>query len=126
MGNQSSGTKRVGGHAISSIYYRSILDPIIEIARAVSHDFVERPRLYRDIPAKVAGLLESFRILTGRAPEWMSAAQRAEVCCGIFGGAFSAAAIAMRSAAVSAVEQAGSENRGLLLQTFRDSAQAFY
>lgn len=111
-------------HSLAALYQRSVLDPLIEIARGVSHDFVERPRHYRAVPEKVAELLEGFRIRSGSSPEWLSKAQRSRLFVSLFGGAFCGASVGLRSAAVAFVDR-GTDQEPDLLGGFRDAAIAF-
>ena len=92
-------------HPIAALYQRSVLDPMVEVARAISHDFVNRPRHYRAVPENVAGILEGFRIRTGSTPEWPSAPQRAHLFSPIFGDAFRTTSIDLRSAARAFAER---------------------
>lgn len=54
-------------HPLAGLYQRSVLDPMVEVARTISHDFVKRPRHYRAVPENVASILE------GSAPDRYSA-----------------------------------------------------
>lgn len=110
-------------HPIAGLYQRSVLDPIIEVARNVSHDFVRRPRHYRAVPENVAGILDGFRIQTGSDPEWLSAAQRARLFAPLFGAAFCASSIDLRTASLALAEPASGRNPGLP-EGVRDAAAA--
>jgi mersacidin/lichenicidin family type 2 lantibiotic len=68
-------------HPIANIYVARALDPVVEIACAVSHDFVARPHHYKRVPDQVVGLLENFRSSLGNHPEWLSASQRNFASC---------------------------------------------
>jgi len=109
---------------IAVLYQRSVLDPLIEIARNVAHDSVQRPRHYRAIPDNIAALLEGFRIQTGSSTKWLSAMQRAKLFSPIFGAAFCSGSIGMRIAALAFVER-GSDGRQDLLDPLRDAAAGF-
>lgn len=107
-------TSQSSQHPIAALYQRSVLDPIVEVARAISHDFVKRPRHYRAVPEHVAGILEGFRIRTGSNPEWLSAAQRANLFAPIFGAAFCSISIGLRSASLAFAERGAGMNPDLL------------
>jgi mersacidin/lichenicidin family type 2 lantibiotic len=109
---------------IAALYQRSVLDPIVEVARTISHDFVRRPRDYRAVPENIAGILKGFRILTGSNAEWLSATQRANIFAPLFGAAFCSNSIGLRSAAVAFAEQ-GAEGNPALLESVRDAVVAF-
>jgi mersacidin/lichenicidin family type 2 lantibiotic len=111
-------------HPIAALYQRSVLDPIVEVARTISHDFVKRPRHYRAVPENVAGILEGFRIRTGSNPEWLSATQRAHLFSPIFGAVFCSTSIGLRSASLAFAER-GAEMEPDLLDGVRDAAVAF-
>lgn len=110
-------------HPIAELYQRSVLDPMVEVAHAVSHDFVRRPQHYRDVPQDIAGILEGFRIRTGGSPEWLSATQRAQLYSPLFGAAFCASSIGLRSASVAFAERSEGRNADLL-DGVRDAAFA--
>jgi mersacidin/lichenicidin family type 2 lantibiotic len=110
---------------IAALYERFLLDPLIEVARCVSFDALKRPRLYRNITAPVAALLDGFRVRTGTAPEWLSAIQRSISYCGIFDGGVTIAALAMRTAAVTYVERVDPQSGHLALQPVRDATMNF-
>ncbi len=112
-------------HPIAALYERSVLDPMVEVARAISHDFVRRPRHYRAVPENVAGILEGFRIWTGSNPEWPSAAQRASLFMPLFGDAFHTTSTELRCAAVALTECNAEVKPGPLEDRLRDAAGAF-
>jgi mersacidin/lichenicidin family type 2 lantibiotic len=64
-------------HPLAQVYLVRALDPVIEIARAISEDFVKRPQFYTRVPDDIARLLADFRSLPGRHPDWPNAPQRA-------------------------------------------------
>ena len=106
---------------IAALYQRSVLDPLVEIARSVAHDSVQRPRHYRAIPDGVAALLEGFRIQTGSRPEWLSAIQRAKLFSPIFGAAFCAGSIGLRTASLAFVQR-GADGGADPIDPVRDAA----
>ncbi len=63
-------------HSIGQIYLTRALDSVIEVACAVSKDFVKRPQLYTRVPDDVARHLANFRSLLGKHPEWPDIYQR--------------------------------------------------
>jgi hypothetical protein len=112
-------------HPIAALYQRAVWDPIVEAARAISYDFVRRPRHYRAVPEKLASILEGFRIRTGSNPEWPSAAQRADLFAPLFGDTFRAASTDLRCAAVAFTERSAEMNPDPLGDRVRDAAAAF-
>jgi mersacidin/lichenicidin family type 2 lantibiotic len=126
LGDQTStASSEAAAPALATLYERFLLDPLVEVARCVAFDVIKRPRLYRALPEHLATLLEGFRISTGSAPEWPSAMQRAVAFCGIFEEAFTAAAIVLRSSAVSNVERVGPEASRFAVQSVRDAIASF-
>lgn len=63
-------------HPLVRIYLARAFDPIIEAARGVSRDVVERQNAYERLPDATAQLLSDFRTYIGKHPEWPDAAQR--------------------------------------------------
>jgi hypothetical protein len=110
---------------IAVLYQRSVLDPMVEVARAISHDFVRRPRHYRRIPEKLAAILDGFRIRTGSNPEWPSAAQRADLFAPLFGNSFRSTSTDLRRAAVAFTERKIEINPDPLEDRLRNAAVAF-
>lgn len=119
-----SGTRESSEYPLAALYQRSVLDPIVEVAFMISHDFVERPLHYRAVPAKVAGILENFRIRTGSDPKWPSTAQRDEVFEPLFGDAFTTTGNALRAASVAFAESAA-RSLETLQDSVRDTCTAF-
>jgi len=108
---------------LAELYQRLILDPLVEIAHAVAHDFVRRPRRYGEVPEKTAGLLAGFRGRTGSDPEWPSAMQRSALFGAVTGHAFCAGSIGLWNAARVFLESpAATKPRA---QFIRDEALTF-
>jgi hypothetical protein len=112
-------------HPIAALYQRSVLDPMVEVARAISHDFVKRPRHYRAVPENVAATLEGFRIRTGSNPEWPNATQRAGFFAALFGDAFHSTSTDLMCAAVAFTERSVAMTPDPLADRVRDAAVAF-
>jgi mersacidin/lichenicidin family type 2 lantibiotic len=117
-------TKTPSLHSIAALYQRSVFDPMIEIARAVSHDFMRRPHKYRAVSAKTAQVLEGFRIRTGSNPEWLSPTQRGTIYSSLFGAAFCSTTIGLRGAALDLVEGSPNPNPDVV-HAVRDAALTF-
>jgi hypothetical protein len=107
---------------IASLYQRSVLDALIEVVRALSHDFVQRPQRYRAVTEGAADLLEGFRIRMGNAPEWLSASQRIELYESVFGDEFRTVSADLRSAACVFVERSTEANQDLLKERVWEAA----
>lgn len=71
-----SAIEKRSSHPLAQIYLARALDPVIEIAEAVSEDFIRRTYLYTKTPDDIATLLANFRTLRGKHSEWPDAAQR--------------------------------------------------
>jgi hypothetical protein len=67
------------------IYERSTLDCIVEVAHAVSLDFVNRPRHYREIPDDIIEQMQNFRSSWGTNPDWPDLPQRAAIYTPLLG-----------------------------------------
>lgn len=63
-------------HPVGELYGRWTLNFLVDLAHTIAHDFVARPRQYRDVPEDIAALLSDFRFKMGAAPEWPDAFQR--------------------------------------------------
>jgi mersacidin/lichenicidin family type 2 lantibiotic len=108
-------------HALAQIYLVRALDPIIEIARAVSEDFVRRPHLYTRIPDDVASLLADFRALPGAHPDWPNAAQRAHMC-GRIVSRFSQSFAGIRLSAIRFIKSVSSPGEQIARNSFIELA----
>lgn len=111
-------------HPIAALYQRFVLDPMVEVARVTSHDFVRRPRHYRAVPENVADILDGFRIRTGSSPEWLSVTQRSDLFAPIFGDAFDTINTDLRYAAVAFAESNTERNLDALEDSVRNAAIA--
>lgn len=60
--------------ALGTLYFYWALDPLIELAYAVSMDFVNRPQLYQSVP--IIDELVTLRMQYGSAPMFPNAQQR--------------------------------------------------
>jgi hypothetical protein len=98
-----------------------LLDPIVEVARAVADDCAKRPREYRHVPEKILTTLSDFRTLTGSHPDWLSGAQRASIYAPLFDGQFRRAGAELRAAATRS-GLGTSKEREALRQTIRDAS----
>ncbi|MGB7926382.1 MAG: hypothetical protein WCF57_24285, partial [Pyrinomonadaceae bacterium] len=117
-------SQQASQHPIAALYQRSVLDPLVEVARIISYDFVKRPRHYRAVPENVAGILEGFRNRTGGDSEWLSARQRAHIFAPIFGASFCGTSISLRSASIIFAERGTGRNPDLLDEV-RNAAVTF-
>jgi hypothetical protein len=113
-------------HPIATMYERGVLDSIVEVARAVSYDFVRRPRHYRWVSEHVAAILSGFRASTGFAPDWPDALQRATIYSGLLDqtSQFGTASAALRGAVVAFSEQVSDRGQEMHRQAFQDSVIA--
>lgn len=63
-------------HPIGELYARWALNFMVDLAHAIAHDFVVRPRHYRAVPEEIASILADFRFKLGSDPQWPDAFQR--------------------------------------------------
>jgi hypothetical protein len=125
--NANKGSREVktfSVHPIAALYQRSVLDPMVEIARTISHDFIRRPQNYRAVSVKTAQILEGFRVRIGSSPEWLSPTQRGSIFVSLFGAAFCSTSIGLRIAVLDLVERQSSPNPDII-HGVRDTALAF-
>jgi hypothetical protein len=124
---------------VPELYARWTLDPVIEMAVAVAHDFPRRPRHYRDVPAGVDGVvrvLSSLRARMGTDPDWPNASQRAISLEALVGPSdsrpgpdhslspFHQAANSVRESATAFSERVHDTGEAMLRQAFRDAVTA--
>lgn len=110
---------------ISELYRRFILDPMVEVARAVSHDFVRNPSRYRGLPENLVSIFSGFRNQSGSDVNWPSGAQRADLFGPVFGHAFRSTSTDLMEAAVSLVDRSVDKESDAHADRIRDSAIAF-
>lgn len=63
-------------HPIGELYGRWALNFLVDLAHAIAHDFVVRPRNYRDVSDEVGSILADFRFKLGSDPQWPDPFQR--------------------------------------------------
>jgi mersacidin/lichenicidin family type 2 lantibiotic len=119
VGKAASGNPR---YAIAELYRHWALDELVEVAHAISFDFVSRPTQYRHIPEDIGDTLANFHASTGSQPDWPDTSQRLRIYLPIVGGAFCSAGAGLREAAISFLKQSTSENRAVLHQFVFDKA----
>jgi hypothetical protein len=102
-----------------------VLDPLVELARAVAHDVTIRPRHYRAVPESLAAIFEGFRVRTGTHAEWPDEAQRGAVFAPIFGDAFRTTSTDLQGAAVAFAERHVEMKPDPMADRVRDTAAAF-
>jgi hypothetical protein len=106
-------------HPIADLYGRWALNPLVDIAHAVSHDIVVRPQNYRQLPDDVAEILTDFRFKLGSDPDWPNAFQRTlsfKVLCQV-----SLASPPLRAAALRFSEHPDGHRNAQLVDEFRNS-----
>jgi len=110
-------------HPVAQLYGHWALNPLVEIAHTISHDFVARPQQYRNVSDDVADILADFRFKLGSDRDWPDAFQRTlsfKVLhqVNLVGPTIRQAALLLRQ------QQLEGEN-GKLLDAFRDAASEF-
>jgi hypothetical protein len=110
-------------HPLGRLYGYWAFNFMIDIARAIADDFVERPQHYRNVPEHLTGALSGFRTQMGSHPDWPDAHQRIALFRVLSGVCL--AGVPLRGAALTYVETATELNRDLLIDAFRDAARAF-
>jgi mersacidin/lichenicidin family type 2 lantibiotic len=98
---------------------------MVEIAHAVAHDCVRRPRRYRGVPEDISRILEGFRSHTGFHSDWPSSIQRAALYSPLLGQQFCAGSLGLWQAAAVLVEGSSDSDKGALGQVFRDEVVTF-
>ena len=111
----------MNSHPMADIYQHWVLDWVVELALAVSHDFLKRPRHYRQVSESVANILSSFRSFTGTNPDWPNSIQRATIFRSLLGASFCGAGAGIRYAAIAFSEKAPEERHDTLRHAFLDS-----
>jgi len=109
-------------HALADLYVARALDPVIELARALSGDFVRRPQLHTGASPEETALLTNFRLLYGKHPEWPDAAQRSYASAKPF-GRLSQPFAALRLAAIRYVQGASAPGASIARRSFAESAE---
>ena len=110
-------------HPIGKLYGYWAFNFMIDIARAIADDFVERPQHYRNVPEQLTSLLSGFRTQLGSHPDWPDGQQRIALFRVL--GDVCLAGVPLREAALAYVETATELNRDLLTDAFRDAARSF-
>src|SRR5262245_36076683 len=95
---------------------------MIEIARTIADEVVDRPQRYQNIPEQLAGLT-GFRSLLGSHPDWPDSQQRLALFRAL--GDVCLASVPLREAALAHVETGTEVNNDLLLDAFGDAARSF-
>src|SRR5262245_1590024 len=67
------------------MYTRWVLDVVIELAYAVSQDFVNRPQFYQNVDRHTACSLRNLLMFYGTAPSYPNAQQRQAMHVPLFG-----------------------------------------
>jgi hypothetical protein len=110
-------------HPIGKLYAHWAFNFVIDIARAIADDFVERPQHYKILPKEVTNILSGFRSLLGSHPDWPDTHQRISLFRNL--GAACLAGVPLREAALLCVEAGTEVNRHVLIDAFRDSVASF-
>lgn len=108
-------------HPLAEIYVARALDPIIELAGAVSRDFVKRPQQYTRASADETSLLTNFRLLAGKHPEWPDAAQRSFASTKLLARMCQSFA-AVRLSAIQFVQRESAPGSSIARRSFVDAA----
>jgi mersacidin/lichenicidin family type 2 lantibiotic len=124
MASLPSTTAAAAPGSVGTLYHQWVLDDLIELARGVSHDFVNRPSIYRHVSANVADALMGLRQLTGVHTDWPDRTQRRQIYTPFFGRSFCAASAGLREAAIVFSESSNSSIAETLRQAFTDRAIA--
>lgn len=111
-------------HPISKLYTAWAFNFMVDIACAISDDFVDRPQQYQSVPKEIGDLLASFRSMTGFHPDWPNEQQRRTHFRVL--GATSMAAVPLRESALAYIEDGTEINREVLTDAFRDAARSFH
>jgi mersacidin/lichenicidin family type 2 lantibiotic len=115
-------TRAASSTPLSDLYITRALDPLIELARALSGDFVRRPQHHARASAEEAALLTNFRLLYGKHPEWPDASQRSYASAKPFARMCQSFA-AVRLAAIRYMGDATAPGAPIARRSFVDSAE---
>ena len=110
-------------HPLADLYTRWVLNPLVEIAYALSHDVAVRPQNYREVDGDTLRIMSDFRFNTGVDPEWPNAFQRTlsfKSLCEV-----QLASPPVRAAALQAQRGAAGKSEDPELASFKDAADAF-
>lgn len=117
--------------AAAELYELWTLDCVVDVAQAISLDFVARPRHYRRVSDRTAAVLEQLKARLGHDPDWPDGAQRAAIFGAVFGSGngdrsaqFHQASAGLRAAAAAFAERTFDTGVAMLRQRFRDSVIA--
>lgn len=106
---------------LANLYVVRALDPLIDVARAVSGDFVRRPQNHARASAEETALLTNFRLLYGRHPDWPDASQRSYASAKPF-ARLSQPFAAVRLAAVRYAQLSSGPSAAIARRSFIESA----
>ena len=109
---KSDRASRPSLHTIGRLYGQWAFNFMVDIARAIADDFVERPQHYRNVPGELSRVLSGFRTLMGSHPDWPDAQQRLALFRVL--GAACLAGAPLREAALVYAEAGTEVNRDLL------------
>jgi mersacidin/lichenicidin family type 2 lantibiotic len=108
-------------HPLADLYVARALDPLIDLARAISGDFVRRPQHHTGASAEETALLTNFRLLYGKHPDWPDASQRSYASARPFGHLCQSFA-GVRLAAIRYVEDASAPGAAIAQRLFAEAA----
>jgi mersacidin/lichenicidin family type 2 lantibiotic len=108
-------------NSLANLYVVRALDPLIQVARAISGDFVRRPQHHAGASAEETALLTNFRLLYGRHPEWPDASQRSYASAKPFSHMCQSFA-ALRLAAIRYIRDASGPGAAIARRSFTESA----
>jgi hypothetical protein len=110
-------------HPIGTLYGAWAFNFMVDVASAISHDFIDRPHQYQKVPSELSDIMIGFRSSMGSHPDWPDAQQRLAHFRVL--GTASTASAPLREAAIIYVEDGTDGNRDLLTDAFRDAAGSF-
>jgi mersacidin/lichenicidin family type 2 lantibiotic len=110
-------------HPLGRMYAHRALDSVVELAYALSADFLERPGRYRDAPDDIATLLTQFHGFTGSNAEWPAAEQRTATSNGAL-VRLSGEMANLRRAAIIVSERGSRHSETLLRRALLESASS--
>ncbi|MCB1984396.1 MAG: mersacidin/lichenicidin family type 2 lantibiotic [Burkholderiales bacterium] len=92
------------------IYFRFMLDHIVELCSQLAFDVVKRPAQFGKLSEETNKILENFRTRLGTDPNWPNASQRGEIFDLFLGNSFSANSAAYRLTVLKYTEGANTVN----------------
>src|SRR6476646_230984 len=104
----------------SEMYERWALDCMIDVAHALSNDYIKNLVYYGRLSESIKTILSDFQSLTGLDPKWPNTIQRGKIYGEVLGRSFSTISGALRRGAIIFSEDASGKGEEIVRQAFKD------